>query len=216
MSFINIIASSKRRSGIPPEPAWLIKQDFEGVGYDNGETWVQGGGSGIMDPDYTTDPISGAESLQISGSSSTNVFSYYQFTDKGAFYVRMRCRIESADSIFASMRSSATTRATLSINSGKLRVLVGGGSNVNSLNNIPIATNIYIWFEFEKGTGSNAIARASFSLNSTKPDWSSGDACVSSGGNVTADVNRLYLGSTTAVAGNTIFDEIRGFDSSFL
>lgn len=210
MNLIGVIANSRRRSA-PPEPSWVIKQGFEGPGYDNGETWVQGGGSGIVNPDYSINPIAGSESLEITGGGNNNTFTYFEFSANANFYVRMRARIVTDSGIMASIRApTSATRANLTFSSGKLRVQASGGSNVNSVDNVPIGSNIYIWFEYEKGTGSNAIARAGWSLNSTKPIWGSNTTCISNNGTGTDDVYRFYLGSTLGSSGSFIFDEIRG------
>lgn len=209
MNLIGVISNSRRR--VPSEPSWVIRQDFEGAGYDNDETWFQGAGAGVIDPDYNLDPIVGAESLEITGGGNNNTFTYFEFSANANFYVRMRARIITDSGIMASIRApTIATRANLTFNSGKLRVQASGGSNVNSVDNVPIGANIYIWFEYEKGTGSDAVARAGWSLDSTKPIWGSDTTCVSNNGTGTDDVYRLYLGSSLGSSGSFIFDEVRG------
>lgn len=45
------------------ETSYLIKQDFEGAGYDNGEAWTTNSGT-ALNPDYTGVVLAGAESYQ--------------------------------------------------------------------------------------------------------------------------------------------------------
>ncbi len=200
------------------EPAWIIKQGFEGTGYDNAETWT-GTGSGTVDPDYTGLVLVGSQSLRLVSSTTTSS-TRVEFAGQSKFFCRWQMRLVSVgtgNQIIATIRVTATVRATLTIASGKLRVTSSGGTANDSANNVPTGTDIYLWFEYESGTGSNAVTRAGWSTDATKPTLSAGGAtsCVSANGTGTDNVTRLYLGHTGNTIWEQVIDEVRALNTAF-
>lgn len=202
------------------EPAWLIKQGFEGDGYDNGESWtpVGTGGTGAVDPDYTGIVLAGSRSLRILLSSQSGG-TYREVAANGALYVRMMLRMDStANGVIATMRTANTVRATLSRIGNKMRVQASGGSANDTTDDIPTGTTLYLWFEYVSGSGSDAIARAGWSTTPTKPTLAAGGAttCASTNGTGTGTVNRLYLGTTASTSSfDVVYDQIRGLNAPF-
>jgi hypothetical protein len=200
------------------EPAWMIKQGFEGTGYDNGETWT-GVGSGTVDPDYTGVVLVGSQSLRLVTAGQT-ANTRNEFGGQSTLFCRWQMRLVSVSTgnqVLATIRVTAGVRATLTIASGKLRVTSSGGTANDSVNNVPTGTDIWLWFEYEAGTGSNAITRAGWSTTATKPSLtaSGSQTCVSSNGTGTDNVTRLYLGHTGNTTWEQVIDEVRALNTAF-
>lgn len=187
---------------------YLLTEDCEGTGTPSG--WSDSG-TGTVDWDYTTSPIAGSHSVLFSTSAQTAFSSNSLAAGISAMYCFFRLRIDSGSGAFAFIRTSTTTQATILISSGKLSVSASGGTSNNSAGDIPTGENLYIWFEYLKGTGSDAIARAGWSTDGTKPTFSAGGAtsCVSSNGTATNDVTMLRLGNTSSSTFALVFDTIR-------
>lgn len=193
--------------------SYLVNQGFEGTGYDNSETWTEAG-TGTIDEDYTTSPIVGSQSLRITLAAQTGS-TYAAFTAQDTVYFFARLRFDSitggASRTLATFRDgSATVHASLQHStSGVLRVSATGGTANNSTDALPTATDIYVWFEYVKGTGTNAIARAGWSTDGTKPTLSAGaaKACVSNDGTSTAQASRIYLGHSASSTIDTVWDK---------
>lgn len=200
-----------------PEPAWIIRQGFEGTGYDNAETWTAAG-TGSVDPDSTATVLEGTQSLRIQLTSQTGS-TYREVTAAGALYVRMLLRMDSiGNGVLATIRTANTIRATLSRVSNKLRVQPSGGTSNDSTDNLPTGTTLYLWFEYISGSGSDAIARAGWSTTATKPTLSASGSttCASTNGTGTGTVNRLYLGTTASTPSlDLVYDQVRGLNTSF-
>lgn len=59
-----------------------INQNFEGAGFDNGETWlVYTGDTGAANPDYTADPLRGSQSLHMKDDDSEGTYAVNIFSD---------------------------------------------------------------------------------------------------------------------------------------
>lgn len=225
---MSFLLNSYRFGGAPPGPSWIIQQGFEGTGYDNGETWVEAVVSeGTVDPNSTTTVLAGSQSLRLTlPTTQDGASTYNQFTGVSKLYCRMMFRLISFNQVattsleLASIRNGTTTLATLGIygQSPLLEVTAAGGS-INRTSTALSGSTIYIWFEYEAGTGSNAIARAGWSTTITKPTLtaSGGQTCVSSNGTATANATRLYLGRTVTTAYRyvAVYDEIRALGSTF-
>jgi hypothetical protein len=93
----------------------------------------------------------------------------------------------------------------------------GGGSNGSSSATIATNTDIYIWFEYVKGTGSNAITRAGWALTDVKPDLSvtGAQTCIASNGTGTLDADRIYLGHTVSSTYEAYYDAIQIASAAF-
>jgi hypothetical protein len=201
------------------EPSWVIRQGFEGTGYDNAETWTQSG-SGTIDPDYTGLVLAGSQSLRLV-TSGTAALTYRQITGQSTLYCRWRMRIVSIDSsaqTLMTIRAGTTLHASLVKDAtGKLRVTAGGGTLNTSTDNIPVGTDLWMWAEYEQGTGSNSIARGGWSTTDTKPTLTASGAtsAVSSNGTRTTPADRFYLGHNTNTTWEIVWDEIRALGTPF-
>lgn len=200
--------------------SFLIEQNFEGTGYDNGETWTEAG-SGTIDPDESSVVIEGSQSLQFLLSGATGS-SYADFSAQSSLFTKFRFRVASTNGgnqVIATIRDGATVLGTLTLAGASrvLRATAAGGSNGTSSDVLPLDTNIYIWFEYVAGTGSNAIARCGWATTDSKPSLAATGAKtgVSSNGTATASATRLYLGNTGSGTVECFFDVVQISDTAF-
>jgi hypothetical protein len=200
--------------------SFLVNQNFEGTGYDNGETWTEAG-TGTVDEDHTGTVIAGSQSLQINLAAQTGSTSV-TFTAQGTLYTKFQFRVASTNSgnvTIATIRNGSTTLGTLLLIGANrtLRAVAAGGSNASASATIALNTNIFIWFEYVKGSGSNAICRAGWATTDSKPALTSTGAqtCLSSNGTSTSDANTLYLGHTVSGTYEAFFDVVQASASAF-
>jgi hypothetical protein len=199
---------------------YLINQNFEGSSYDNGETWTEAG-TGTVDEDHTGTVIAGSQSLRVNLSAQTGS-TYATFTAQGTLYTKFQFRVASTNSgnvTIATIRNGSTTLGTLLLVGANrtLRAVAAGGSNASASGTIATGTNIYVWLEYVKGTGANAICRAGWATTDSKPALTSTGAqtCFSSNGTSTSDANTLYLGHTVSSTYECFFDAVQVSATAF-
>lgn len=200
--------------------SFLLNQNFEGTGYDNGETWTEAG-TGTVDEDHTGTVIAGSQSLRIN-LASQNGSSYTEFTAQSALYIKFRFRVASTNGgnqVVATIRDGATVLGTLTLAGASrvLRATAAGGSNGTSTDVLPVDTNLYVWFEYIQGTGANAICRCGWATTDSKPSLASTGTKtgVSSNGTSTSQPNRLYFGNTGTGIVECFFDVVQAASSAF-
>lgn len=203
---------------------FLVNQNFETTttGYDNSETWVEAG-TGTIEAANTSTVIVGSQSLQINLASVPGS-TYTEFSAQTSFFVKFRFRVASTNGgnqLIATIRNGATVVGTLTLAGANrvLRATVVGGANGTSTAALPTDSNIYIWFEYIKGTldVSNAICRAGWSSDGTKPNLSSTGthSAVSTVNATTSDATRLYLGNTANGIVECFYDVVQAASSAF-
>jgi len=214
---LSVIASSRRRG-----QALLVNQTFETptTGYDNGETWT-GAGTGTVSPAQSAVVIQGTQTLEINLVSQTGS-TFTAFTSQSSLFVKFQFQVAAtptSNAVIASIRNGTTLLATLTSRGTRLLTVTASGGTLNqSSDTMPTGTTIWIWFEYVKGTGSNAIARAGWATSDVKPTFvaSSNKTCVSSDGTSTSNADRLYLGTTTSIAAlRTYYDVVQASSSAF-
>ena len=201
--------------------SFLITQGFEGTGYDNGETWT-GAGTGTVDADETTTVIVGSQSLHINLVSQTGS-TYSTHTGTGTVFVKFRLRAVSTNGgtqALATIRDGTNVLATLSLAGSppKMRANAAGGSNNTSLEAVPDDQDLWVWFEYVKGTGAgDAICRVGWHDSDVKPTFVAAEqrTAISANGSGTADGTRLYLGNTSAGYFDAYFDTVQVSATAF-
>jgi hypothetical protein len=200
----------------------LVDQNFETptTGYDNGETWTSAG-TGTIDPAESTVVLVGTQSLQFILSGQTGS-SYTDFTAQSSLFTKFRFRVASTNGgnqVIATIRNGTTVLGTLTLvgASRVLRATAAGGSNGTSSDVLPLDTDIYVWFEYVAGSGTDAICRAGWATTDTKPSLASTGAKtgVSSNGTATASADRIYLGNTGSGTAEFYFDAVQALGSTF-
>jgi hypothetical protein len=183
--------------------SFLLEEGFEGTGFEN--TWTTAG-TGTVDPDEATTVIAGSQSLHINLITPGQTGSAYaDFAAQGSVFVKFRLRVVSTNGgtqTIATIRNGTTLLASL-ILAGASRVMranAAGGSNNTSTDALPVDTDLYVWFEYVKGTGADAICRVGWATTDTKPTFvaAGGKTGISANGSGTSDASRFYLGNTSS------------------
>ncbi len=200
-----------------PAASYLIKQNFEGTGYDtgdgsNGGTWVIA--TGTPNPDYTTVVLLGSQSLL------TNTFDVAarartEFTSQDTVHCYFLFRRvgggnPGGDRTLFSMSAagSESIQAFVAVTStGAFKIQSTAASTTSSTTSID--TTYHVWCGYTKGTGANAQAYVTFSTDGTKPaDGNAAYAKITTGSG-SSQVGRIYLGYTsTTAASSFVFDSV--------
>jgi hypothetical protein len=197
--------------------SYLVDEGFEGTGYE--ETWTEAG-TGTIDEDHTGTVIAGSQSLQINLSAQTGSTAV-TFTAQGSLFAKFRFRVASTSSnpTIATIRNGSTILGSLILVgvNRTMRTTAAGGSNASSSATLPLNTDIYIWLEYVKGSGSNAICRAGWATTDSKPALTSTgtQTCLSSNGTSTSDADTFYLGHTVSGTYECFYDAVQVAASAF-
>jgi hypothetical protein len=198
--------------------SFLLEEGYEGTGYEN--TWTAAG-TGTVDPDEASTVIAGSQSLRVNLSAETGS-AYAEVSAQSHLYTKFRLRVASTNGgnqTIATIRDGTTTLGTLVLIGVNrvLRVVNPGGGNGSSSATLPTNTNLFIWFEYVQGTGSNAIVRAGWDTSDSKPSLASSGAqtCYNGAGTSTATANRLYLGHSVSSTYECFFDAVQVSATAF-
>jgi len=211
----NIRGTSGFSASLPYTSPYVWAQDFEGTGYDNGQTWTESG-SGILDEDYTATALVGSQSMNIDLTSNF-----------GAAYGPPHTLVESPTIHYAyfqlrviSFPNAAYRVFTISnvldvsINAtSNLTVRPAVGTAVATVGKLEAGVTYHVW---TSGSGqgvetANTTARVSFSTDGIRP--TSGDNYAidtDAGGSSGQNPSQVVLGSLQVGANyNIILDKIR-------
>ena len=193
---------------------FLVCQNFEGTGYDNGETWAETiGTNGIANEDYTTTILRGSQSLLIyGGNAGQNSYTTYTLSaDQSTLYIHALYRVDSlaaAASIIKADNSAAANIFTISntITTGTVSVWCGG-TGKTTVSGMSEGTTYHIWGKYVKGTGANAFCSVEFTAANIYSPTGTGDAYMEkTTGSSATDIHNIKLYSTAAI--NHIFDQV--------
>ena len=193
-------------SGSNPPASPLVKQNFEGTGYDNGETWNTYISAG--DPDYTGIVLLGSQSLSCFGADFSAQGAYTTFSGLSELwgFVMFEITTNRNSYIVRHEDSGAAAVFNISVSGTNLRV-DDGSANATTSGTFSLNTPYYLWWHRLKGSGANAVSELWFSSTPTKPaDGSSGHAKVTTGTTTTDAIYGILLNSAAAGAGAIIFD----------
>ena len=219
-------ASGARVSGfrnlamaVLPAPAgtsYVWKQDFEGTGYGNGQTWTESG-SGILNEDYTSTVLVGSQSMNIDLTS--NIGAAYGplhtlVESPTIHYAYFQLRVISfPSSSFRIFSISNVLDVSISATSN-LTVRPAVGTAVATVGMLEAGVAYHVW---TSGSGQNvetasaATARVAFSTDGIRP--TSGDNYAidtDAGGSSGQNPAQVSLGSLQVGANyNIILDKIR-------
>lgn len=198
---------------------YLVKQDFEGTGYDNSETWSEAG-TGTVDEDYTSVVLAGSQSLRIVTSGTVGRTTSPTFTAQADVWVYCLFRpvsIPATQRWVFQLRDASSALCSLRFNSsGTLTIRAGSAGGTATVTALSAGTTYHIWMHYIKGSGSDATGTVGFSTSGTKP--TSGNEFAShTAGNATTDADRLELGDAAGASSGTIeylYDKVRVDDAS--
>lgn len=206
-------------AGVPYASPYLLEQDFEGTGYDNGGGWTEGGVVNVNE-DYTSTIIDGSQSLNVALTASTG---YTESPDVvvgggrilyGYLKLRFASLPASSMSLFAmyDTANNQCLRVRLS-STGTLGVLPGVGTEVTTVGTLAINTTYHVWFSASARGVETALAstaRVSFSTDGVRPTSGDNYAIDDDAGGATDDPSSLRIGtlvSSTTV--DVIYDKVR-------
>lgn len=185
-------------------PTYLVKQDFEGAGYDNGETWTE---NASPNEDYTTSPapLAGSQSWQ---TAAVGGEAYTSFTGQSTCYAYAMFNFSALDNaveVFEIRDSGGTYVTRIRIFSdGSVRAINFASGTTSAAGTIAINTTYHMWIKYVKGTGANSTSDVWISTTSTKP----GSPTISvSGAGSNTDAARVAVMGWNG--GNYIWDKIR-------
>jgi hypothetical protein len=204
-----VIAGGRQAAG-GVVPTYLVKQDFEGAGYDNSETWTESG-AGTIDEDYATSPapLVGSQSLQLSGAAVINTYTTFAGQSTVDVYFKLH-RVSGSNHRGMSLRNSSGTAVFYLIieSGGALTARAGTAGGVSTVSTTSTGTTYDVWITWTKGTGANAVASVAFSTNGVRP--LSGNAYAQhTTGNAATDAARIMLGSDLSSTFHLVFDKVR-------
>jgi hypothetical protein len=170
--------------------AWLLREDFEGPGYEN-TGWTP---IGSPNPDYTINPLRNAESLHVA--SSSLIMRTFRPTNEFYLYCRLRWNnLVQGATAFYWETVGYNAAATLLIDYSTPRLYVSHGS-ASAIGTTTVQTNVtyHVWIEWTQGTGNNGTIKAFLSTDANKP--ASPNVTLSNG--VGLAIERMYVGSINA------------------
>lgn len=186
---------------------YLVEQNFEGAGYDNGESWVE---NGTPNEDYTTTVLRGSQSCYITASGGSDDYTTISIAETSEvwFFLRYRTSDVSQDHTFVYFRNSTSNSI------GIVKVDAdGGGAGVHVLRAsqgtvglsgstaLAADTTYYIWGRYKTGTGSDGEVDIWLDTDNTKP------------GSLEIDLNTGN--GTTDMAAFRLYGDVEGVDDIF-
>lgn len=182
-------------------------ENFEGTGYEL--TWVEE--SGDANPDQSTSGLSleSSQCLYIDGNSNAEE-TYLAFTASDTAYLYMLFRFEDLNTGTRqqwAFKNGTTLLCNIGCSTGPVQWKINDNHSVTDTGSgASVDTTYHVWFEYEKGTGSDAKIRFYFSTDGTKPGSADCEITTST---ETLQANRLYLGTWGSLGGNMYFDKVR-------
>ena len=153
--------------------SYLIKQNFEGTGYDNGESWTETVGNSTVDEDNTTNVVVGSQYLKLTRNTSGCQVTSPTFANQTEIWIYLIFRTSSLtnDAFILIQDSGGTTHAQLQIRSsspaGGLRIYNNDALNnfQNTAAGMSVNTDYHIWGHWNLATGA---ADCEFQTTDTK------------------------------------------------
>jgi hypothetical protein len=205
----------------PSGPTYLVKQDYEGTGYDNSETWTEAG-TGTKDEDYATSPapLVGSQSLRLALSSQNGTTQCNLSTSAGtcdAYFVVHFVSLPANGKIWFRLRNSSNTMICYVMMNTSNRITVGSGTGTAiTTNSISAGTTYHFWVSYSKdadGGSASGTASVAFSTDGVRP--LSGNAYAATAvGSQTTDVHHVIIGPENNSTWEGIFDRVRVDDAT--
>ena len=183
---------------------YLYQQDFESGSEPSG--WTHGG---TVNYNYTTTPLQGSKSCQISdtgfadytfGQTYSELFTYFRF--------RLNANPTGSMLIFGLQLGGSGTYTSCKIHPDLTAFIADGLSGTAStVGTITTGVTMHFWHHYKAGSGNNAIHSIGFSTDGTEPVTGNNFATVTSG-QVTASLDTLDF-EASAGAEALIFDMVR-------
>ena len=187
---------------------FMFCQNFEGTGYDNSETWTEGG---TVDEDYTTTVLRGSQSCSLADSSSIRHNTGGTYTEIYAFarYRFADATPTSSTYIYKNLDGSADFGGLKLLTTGRLSCDHGAQSNVSS-GSLSSDTTYYIWIHFKASTGAgDGIMSATVSTTRNPAEATAALGCSEEAGDdADTNIDTVYFGSSAAGGAGVIVDQV--------
>ncbi len=197
----------------PEVTSYLIKQDFEGTGFDNSETWVKVGSQ--QDEDYADNPLVGSQSFySLNNTTATNetLSPIYTVTASQNHYGYCQIKILAFPTSSNYRILNISNVLDVAINStSNLVVRPAVGTGVATVGKLETNTVYHVWFT---GTFSTDTATVGFSTDGVRPTAGDNFATDTDVSASMIGTSRLILGSRQIGANYAVvFDKVRINDS---
>jgi hypothetical protein len=183
-------------------PTYLVNQNFEGAGYDNGETWNEGG---TPNPNYTGTVLRGSQSIRLQSGDSANA----TFTAQNNAWAFCDFQLDAGSNANAAcglyLHGSGHDTYMQIDSSGNIYLNAGGSLSSASATQISAATHYYMWLHSPNG----GTAELFISITTTRPSVDgSGNVYLSKAAH-SGSVDTIYLYNAAGTAGaDAIFDHV--------
>jgi len=162
---------------------FLVCQNFEGTGYDNGETWTEeyeDGGSGVtINPDYTTTVLRGSESLYIGSDNYRKGWIIHEFaTDLNEIYIHFMLQIDDVNFDLSIMDiKDSSGNIVLSLHSSSTRALILAQGTVEGYSGVTLdaGTVYHIWVTMDTSLNTSLYISADKNRPTTSDVTITGD-----------------------------------------
>jgi len=152
---------------------FLICQNFEGTGYDNSEAgWSDAGENTTRDADYTGTVLRGSQSASVVQTAFGGWGGILTgFTPQTTVYAFARVRTAGVGAIGAvfTIGDSGWVNDLVSIKSNGVSGYLYCGTVQSTSFTFTNDVTYYVWLDYTKGTGANAVCVAYVSTTRTKP-----------------------------------------------
>jgi len=174
----------------------IVCQNFEGVGYDNGETWIE---TSYTDEDFTDTILRGAESMASGNQSGTGGGSVYTVVSGsemwGHFLYRQDTNVAAGDYFFSIRESDGSTNVfrIYQNSNGTLAMRLGSSFVSYTTDAVSADMTYHIWWHYKEGTG-DAEGQLKFTPISTmsRGAWT-GSAALSKTDGTAGTAARMYF-----------------------
>lgn len=197
-------------SDLPTPVSYLIKQDFEGTGYDNSETWTEN--RTVVDEDYTGIVLTGSQSLRVVTTLTNDVYAASpSFASQNEAWIYFQWRPVTLDgaSYIAALYGGGSERLWIRVNSDGTMRIDHGAISSNTVATVTAGTTYNVWARYKIGAGTDGVGELAFSTTTTKPTSGSGFVSLANG-TETAPVTLCRLGNLSFVRTiDFIYDKVR-------
>ncbi len=194
----------------PAATSYIVRQTFEGTGYDNGETWADTGGP---DPDYTGVVLQGSQSWRLNQAGAamySSVVCTNNGTTHGYFILRPITRDAGSARRIAGVISENGGTVYLEIrvvNTGTMRI-IHGGTTVSTVATVANGTTYHVWWTYTPGTGADGFASLAFSTSAATKPLSGNNYVETTAGTATGQMGAFSIGNGLAVTQEHVFDSV--------
>lgn len=210
------IASSEGGGG---SATYLVKQDFEGTGYDNSEIWTESG-AGTANEDSTTTPLVGSQSLRCTSSANTVRVESPNFASITEIHIYFLFKpgntVASGNTrkILTLENSGAGTAEGIILTDGESLTITHGGADATTVGAMSDGTTYHVWGRWKAKVGaSDGEGEVTFSTDGIKPTTGNPNfASFSNGTGSSTAMRAIAIGNAPDdgnVTWTTDFDKVR-------